>query len=220
MKSYWKTFKRILSQKLQKHSRYYLNCSELPLKIFCEVANTSDYSLLIKRKGYRDESKEVELWSNIILEYSQLEGDNTANDRLEKITTLNELKNAYTVIKAMIRYLWMQTPWDSDEALQIYNDMDKMGYKIDLHSQDAYIKSLKAADNKSNQLVTLIRMKANELEDKEESKDNISFDDIMALLQAHFTVTDDVTVSRYISMKKSIIQRQKANSKYSKNKSL
>lgn len=220
MKSYWKTFKKILSQKFQKHSKYYLNCSELPLKIFCEVANTSDYSLLIKRKGYRDESKEVELWSNIILEYSQLEGDGTANDRLEKITTLNELKNAYTVIKAMIRYLWMQTPWDSDEALQIYNDMDKMGYSIDLSSLDNYVKSLKAADNKSNQLVTLIRMKANELEDKEESKDNISFDDIMALLQAHFTVSDDITVSRYISMKKSIIQRQKANSKYSKNKSL
>lgn len=216
MKSYWKTFKKTLIQKLVRHSKYYLNCSELPLNIFCEVANTSDYSLLIKRKGYRDESKEIEIWSNIILEYSQLEGDGTANDRLEKIITLNELKNAYTVIKAMIRYLWMQTPWQSDDALKIYNDMDKMGYKIDLSNRENYVKSLQEADNKSNQLVTLIRMKANELDDKEKSKDNISFDDIMALLQSHFTVNDDITVSRYISMKKSIIKRQKANAKYSK----
>lgn len=190
------------------------------MKIFCDVANTSDYSLLIKRKGYRDEYKEVEIWSNIIIEYSQLEGDGTANDRLEKITTLNELKNAYTVIKAMIRYLFLQTPWDSDEALKIYNDMDKMGYKIDLSNVDNYVKSLKSADKKSNQLVTLIRMKSNELDDKEEKSNNVSFDDIMALLQAHFTVNDDITVSRYVSMKKSIIQRQKPNVKYSEDKSL
>jgi arylamine N-acetyltransferase len=188
--------------------------------VFCEVNNTSDYSLLIKRKGLRDKAKEIEIWSNIILEYSQLEGDSTANDRLEKITTLNELKNAYTVIKAMLRYLWMQTPWNSDEALKVYNDLDKMGYSIDLTNQSKYIQSLKAADHKSNQLVTLIRMKANELEVNEDEKGNdVSFDDIMALLQAHFTVSDNITVSRYISMKKQIIQRQKANAKYSERKS-
>jgi cell fate (sporulation/competence/biofilm development) regulator YlbF (YheA/YmcA/DUF963 family) len=206
-------FKKILKRLFLRHSKYYDTCKVLPLKIFCEIVNTNDYHLLALNKGFADPEKELEIWTNIIIEYSELEGDTTAKDRFEKVQTLNELKNSYTVIKAMIRFLWICPPDNekySKNVDSIIKDLIKMGYKIDTTNSEKYKKSIVAADQKANAIITFIRMKQNELQDNREEQD-ISFDELMAMIQSHYSVDDNLTVSRYISMKKSIMSRHKAN---------
>lgn len=209
-----------ISKKLsQSLSKYYTSCQALPLKVFCDIVNSHNYRKLKRFGLFTNSEYELEIWSELLIEYSELEGDATAKDRIDKVKYLNELKNTYTVLKAMIRFCWICAPGQHGKHEQVIKDLKKMGYKIDCSSSKKYRDSLLLADRRVNALVTMIRMKTNELEDKGDES-NINYDDLMALIQAYYNVGDNITVARYISMKKSIMQRQKSSEKLQQNKGM
>lgn len=194
---------------------YYNNCQSLPLQVFLEITNTGDYGLL-KHRGirWRNDKLALELWGDILIEYAELEGNMQLKNKFDKVVALRQLQNSYTTIKAMIRLLHYITPSHEVHgtlAQGTIDDLAKMGYVVDVSSSKAYAESLLKLDKKSNSLVTLIRMKQNELEGNHDEH-AVSFDEIFAMLQIHFhDIKENITVKRYIACKKVVKQRQQSS---------
>jgi hypothetical protein len=196
---------------------YYKSCSTLPLQRFIEIVATKNYNLLKKGKSiFTSDSLSLEVWSDILLEYSELDKNAEVANNWDKVIALRQLQNSYTTIKAMIRLLHIITPSDAkhgNTANQTIEELKLMGYNIDTTNSEKYAESLKKADNKSNSLVTLIRMKNNEIKGESEES-NIDFDQIIAMLQLHFhDIKETITVKRYIACKNLIKSRSKEKSK-------
>lgn len=198
----------------KKHLEYYEGLDTLPLEVFCKIINTGNY-LLLKVDG-KNANPEIclNIWGDLMLEYSKLDNSPKVKANFDKLTYVRQLENAYNTIKGMIRLLWMVTPNHPKHghiAKQYIDDLKKMGYIVNVSNSLEYRASLVAADKKANSLVTYIQMKKNELEkDKVHDEEGIDYDDLMAFLMEHFNITGEVTVKRYLRCK------QRIKAKYAK----
>lgn len=182
---------------------YYKNCSELPLKIFFEIANDVENNLhLLVIKGEFDKAKMLEVWESIVLEYSKLDNNQAISDVLETKEEMFRQSALYCEIKGMLLYLAGAYKQEYIERL------NELGYKID---KDKIIESLKANDSRSNHIATRMMFLQKDLEKYSEGGNKSSFDREMSYLgtQLGFEPKEDLTVARYIEYKKRI--REKIN---------
>lgn len=198
---------------------------------FIQIMESGDFKYLFKVDNYdKVPSETVEtnkdlavLWGEIILEYGHLDQNLAVAAHFEDHKVLLQLENAYTVLKAMIRTLMFVSPGSNnpewaDLANNYIKDLRKLGYIIDITSSKAYKESLYAADRKSNQLVTRIKMKRNEIKNYSEDPDQegdprekVTFDQVITQLSAalQFNLSDNLTVSRYCEYRKTLKARNK-----------
>lgn len=199
--------------KSKNHSIYYNNCSELPLKIFCEIINSRKFNLL--RKDEKNDKYCIELWAEIMLEYGEIDDNYSVQNNFGKQTQLTSLQNSFVTLKAMIRFLWYVSPSNKKygaKASNIIDDFKKMGYSIDQSNSQKYAESLLLVDRRINALNTRIKMLENELASKDE-EEGISFDQLMAMLSMEFSyLKEDISVKRYVECKK-IIKKKNASNK-------
>lgn len=199
-----------------KLSRYYSKAEELPLKTFLQIISEGNYGLL-KRTGKpkKNDRYALELWSEILLEFAELDGNMEVKNKFDKIVALRQVQNSYTTIKAMIRLLYVVSPSDDKHGTTAANtirELELMGYKIDTTSTAKYKESLLKADHKANSLITIMRMKQNELSGEHDEND-VNFEEIIAMLQMHFhDIKDDITLKKYLACKKVIKSRAKTAS--------
>ena len=184
----------------------------MPLKIFLDVIEFGNYGLLRKSgRLHKNDKFALNIWGDILLEFSELDGNMTIKNNFDRIISIRLLQNSYTTIKAMIRLLYYATPHDpkhQESCLNTIEDLRKMGYIVDIADADSYFKSLLVIDKRCNSLITIIRMKQNELNGEHEEQD-VSIDALLAMLQLHFhDIKEDITVKKYLACKKIIKARE------------
>lgn len=112
----------------------------------------------------------------------------------------------------MVRFLWYVSPSNKkhgEKAKDYIVELSAMGYEVKWTDSLEYKKSLVEIDKRVNSLLTLIKMKENEINETNEES-GIDFDELMAMLSLHFAYVDEnVTVARYCKMKNVIKQKLK-----------
>lgn len=177
------------------------------------IAETADYmALVVDGKPTIDES--FEQWELLIQKNSEINGNAEYRSYYENLKHYNRLLNDFNVIKCTLTILHFEV----DNSMIAY--LATKGYKIDTSSSELYLKSLTAALNKSNNLISKIEMRAKALtkaaEQSKGSNQQVTFEILMANLTISlgFTVDDSLTLARYNEYNKII----KKNNEQAKNK--
>jgi len=185
---------------------FYSNCSELPLKIFFDIANTRDYTLLLKGKyKYIDDIILAMAWEDIMHEWITLSENNSAKDVIAK--TDQQFKEAakYCEIKAMLLYL-------VGGFKQEYIDrLNQLGYKINTTDREQLIKSIQTNYRRTNQINTKVKIIQKDIERSIGKTKKQTFDAAMAELsiELKFEPDQNITCARYLEYKKIIRERNR-----------
>lgn len=195
----------------------FFDYNNIALKLFIEVAETADYmQLIMYGRGTIDEC--FEQWEKIIQENSKVNGSAEYRSYYDNLNHYNKLLADFLVIRV-----------DLTESFFVIDNViiDRLaskGYKIMLTSFSDYVRSLNAALNKSNNIVTKIEMRYKAIvkagEQSKGSNKQVTFEVLMANLTTAlgFTVDDSLTLSRYNEYNK-IIKRKNVESRNNKAKS-
>lgn len=199
----------IFSQKSKSSLGTLYGYNDIPLRLFIDVANTSNVQLLLK-SGSATIDECVEQWESIIKRNS-LENQNFEyQSYFSLIQAYGLLISEYTQIKLMLMKASIVIDRDMIDRLR------KKGYAISLSNSEAYEADLIRAIKRSENLITKITMKKNELEAEQNqgggSREEKGYDEIIANLEfgLGWSVRDDITLSKYNALKKLV---KKKNSK-------
>lgn len=185
--------------------------SNIPLKLFIEVAESADYMRLVM-EGECSIDECFEQWEKLIQENSRINGNAEYRSYYDNLKHYNKLLADFNVIKATITILYFEI---DNEMIEYLN---AKGYKISTKSSVDYANSLNAAMNKSNNLITKIEMRYKAIvrasEQSKGSNRQITFEVLMANLTIAlgFTVDDSLTLARYNEYNK-IIKKKNAESR-------
>lgn len=171
------------------------------------IAATNNYSLMALN-GVEDEQCLVE-WEKIVKQTGEASGDYSYLSRLDNYRTYISLLAEFNIVKAML----LRLCYIIDDNYISY--LRKKGYKIDISGAKGYSDSIIAAMARSNNLVTKIKMKSNEMikeaENSENQKAGTGFEETLANLcaQLGFEVNDNVTLARFNEYRKIIQLKNK-----------
>lgn len=154
-------------------------------------------------------SEYIPIWDAIIDEYSELENSaSISKDQFTKAKFYYEWSQ-YTEERAMIQYLMIQTDHEYIKILR------QRGYAINTNSTIDYWESLGRAAQRVHMHVTRLELLNKEIVrdiNVSEAKDKNSFDIVMAWVSSNdIRIEDNVTVKRYLAIKKIITERMKAH---------
>lgn len=170
----------------------------IPLKVYIEIANTKNLSLI-------GEGNVTEVWEEIVRKNSEANQDTTYENYVYNYKQYNRFYREYLILKAAIVVLIAKVDKDLIEYL------GKMGHTIDTSSEERYDESLIALGKKADNLTSKIKTKANEIVMMDEEKKGQGFEEVMAVLCSSmgFHVPDDITLARYNEYKKILKARKK-----------
>ena len=161
-----------------------------------------------------------EIWGDIIIEYGSLVNDNQIEESFNSQRVLKQLENSLVFVKSLIRILVFVSPDSKNElysksaidAIDKLNKLVTKPPKTNLSSVE-YAKSIKAADKRSNSILTRINILRNEiLSNSGDSQENgVSFDAIISSLSValKFSISDTITVSKYCEYRKILTKKSK-----------
>ena len=162
-----------------------------------EVSATGDLSLLI-RAGHPTDELCARQWESIIQENSKSQGKQDYDFLLREYKAYNRLLRDYNGIKSHLLLLCYAIDWELIKYVR------SKGYKINTTNSDTYAASLAAAMHKSENIISKLTTKKNELlkivdESKAAADQSPTFESLMAALSFNlgYTVADDITLSRY-----------------------
>jgi hypothetical protein len=185
---------------------YYKTCEELPLKIFFKVAESGSFKYLLKKESAKIDLNELQdAWEDIIIEYGRLDRNLAVTNAVEKSNQVIIYAAQYLEVRAMLIYL------REIEYKQEYIDrLRELGYRIDL--KENYIGSLDIGERRVNNIITKLGLLEKEIETLKEGNTSTSFDAAMAWMMSHNIsgLSEDITVKRYIEVKKQIHERNKS----------
>lgn len=175
------------------------------LRIFFEITETGNVELLIIDNAKVDKKDLIEIWENIIIEYSKLDGNQQVQDVMDKGDELYRQAALYCWIKAMLIYLvgaYKQEYVDS---------LNELGYNIDTSSRIEKIKSIQKNDRRANNISTRMQIIQKEIETYSKEGKKSSFDAAMSFLGMNLPHVPDenITVSRFLAYKHQIHERNK-----------
>lgn len=178
--------------------KYYNSCKVLLLRIFFEITETGNVELLIIDNAKIDKKILVETWENIIIEYSELDGNQQVQDVMERGDELYRQAALYCEIKGMLLYL---VGADKQEYVDRLNEL---GYNVDTSSRIAKRKSIQKNDRRANNISTRMQIIQKEIETYSKGGKKSSFDSAMSFLGMNLPHTPDenITVSRFLAYKK------------------
>lgn len=173
-----------------------------------QINATGDASLILK-KGNASPILCAERWEKIVAENSKANGKQDYNYVERSFKMYNSLLRDYNTVKACLLVLCYTIDFEYLKHVRA------KGYAIDTTNSKTYADSLGRALRKSNNILTKIEMKRNELaalRQERKTEKPQTFEGIIASLtfQLGYTVPDDITVIRYNEYVKLIEQKQKA----------
>jgi hypothetical protein len=175
-----------------------------------DVGATGNLSLLI-RSGTATKELCAKHWESIIQQNNKAQGKQDYDFLLKQYQAYNRLLRLYNGVKSHLIILCYSIDWESITYVR------SKGYKINTQNSETYAESLAAAMNKSNNIITKLQSKKNELEKmvaeaKQAAANKPTFESLMAALSFNltYTVPDDILLSRYNEYLKLIEKKNKA----------
>jgi hypothetical protein len=191
-----------------------LRYDDITLRLYLDVASSGDYRKLAVGFGVTDKEC-YNAWEEIVRRNNEANQSQEFNTYFESTQSYAKLIADYNIIKASLLYLSF-TP-DSE----IIKYLAERGYNIDTSSSIKYMETLELAMHKSNNIVTKLKMKENELAmmGEKSSGQGVGFEEIMANISflVGFPVPEDITLARYNEFRK-IIKKRHDQLERSKNK--
>jgi len=162
--------------------------------MYVEIVNTGKYTLL-NGLDY------AEVWEDIIKKNGEATGNKSYGQFLDLSIKKLKYLNEYSIVRALLVKLTIRE--DADDI----RELNKRGYKIDVTD---YKQTIENAFRKCNNLSTKIGTTVATLNKLTDSKDNISFDTLLAELSSSlgFVVNEDITLARYNEYNKVILKKK------------
>ena len=157
-------------------------------------------------KGKASESELNEAWEFLIRKNYQVNGGFDYINYVDLVQGYNQIMAEYNVIRCTL----IQLMFCVDD--NYISELKDKGYRIDTTNSITYIESINAALRRSENLITRLKMKSNEIQDmmgKQGGERASSFEEIMAglSLALKFAVPEDLKLSRFNEYKKIINER-------------
>lgn len=149
-------------------------------------------------------------WEEIMKRNGEQNGSFRYSEYLENHKSYAELNNEYILTKALLIKLCFVVDFECIQSLR------ELGYKINTENSAKYEESLTRALRKSENLITKINMRKNQIESVANEKgDDFGFEEVMASLISSlgFEVSSDITLARYNEYKKIIKKKHERNKK-------
>jgi len=182
----------------------YKSIKDLPLKVFFEISETGDITLL----GDDPQDVLIDRWEQIIIDYGKHDENQSVSNVIEKSDQLYNQAALYCEIKGMLLYL---IGADKQEYVDRLNEL---GYKIDDSNHKSKIKSIQQNDRRVNNISTRMQLIQKDIDKYQDGK-KATFVSVMAWISSNlgFEPSDDIVVLKYLEYKKLIIEKQKAKRK-------
>lgn len=198
----WKdTLKRIFSNIT---GRYY-SYETIPLKIYFAISNSGIYTLIYKGWGSPVLQDCSTAWESIVKVNAKENNNLEYGSYFDTVQAYGNILADYNIVKACLLKLAMKYSAEDHKILK-----DK-GYHIDPTSNEAYAETIFAAMRKSDNLVTKLMSKQNELGMMSSGMEGqvVTFDKAVAEIsyQLNFEVDDTITLARYNVYKKLIKEK-------------
>lgn len=173
------------------------------MRVFFAVAETGNLNLLVK--SGKPPKDLIELWEAILTEYGKLDGNLLLNDSLEKQKQMVSYAATYVEVTGMLLSL-KHFRYREDYITRL----SELGYHID---ETQYIPDVERNQRTVKNIASRMLMLQKEISSLKEEGSKSSFDDAISYLAANLGswVPDDITVARYISLKKVIKEKHVAN---------
>lgn len=189
---------------------------DLPLKVYLEIVKSGDYSRLIK-SGEAADVQCYQAWEMILKRNAKELGSFEFDTYVNMALSYAQLLSEFNIVKAILVRLAIRFTVTGPKQYTV-DDQDlellrKKGYKLDLSSELNYSVSLNAALQRSNNLVTKITMKQNELlrfsAASESDREVMGFEEVMADLDFHlgFASSREITLAGYNRLLKRLKER-------------
>lgn len=190
-----------LNQKSKISSTSFYHHENIPLKLYLEIAGSNEYQRLVI-SGKATDHECLQAWERIIQKNYEVNGGFDYLNYKDTLQAYGRLVAEYNLIRCyLIKLVFMV---DNDYIAFL----SERGYKIKTTNSIEYAESINACLIRSENLITRITMKANELKEyiKESSGEVTTFEGIMAGLSMAlgFEVKDDITLLRFNEYKKLI----------------
>ena len=192
--------------------KLYKNCSELPLKVYCNVVNDGNpYHIIYEGicETEKDHALVRDTWYEILKEYAKLDAKSGLGYKLEDENTVKALISEHTAINGALFYLMYQ--YDQD----LYDFLKNYGYHVEIKDGHLSMDSIKRNQLKSNKLITqieLLKLNFGSTDEEKEKTNGMDFDELVAWASDNlkFQIQEDVTVKRFLAYKKRINDKSKA----------
>lgn len=197
--------------------------------MYLEVASSSDYKKLVIN-GIASQEQCISQWEKIIVKCNELHGGLDYVGYIDLMQGYAILLAEYNIVKSWLTKLWFKLDNEIVEKLiergyNIITNKNNPAYNPDISvpkgsnvMSENYAFSLVQALKRSENLVTKLKMKSNEIAlmiKDENPKQEISFDDIMAsLLLRGIYAEENITLSRYMHLLKKINTQNKEQEQY------
>ncbi len=180
----------------------YDSCQTLPLKLFFKVAETGDLNHLVIQGMPKNL---LDLWQKILIEYGNLDGNFLISDTFDKQGQIMTYAATYVQVDAMLIYL-KHFRYDQGYV----NKLTELGYRV---NPDNYITDIERNQRTVKNIKSRIMMLQNEIESLKTDGNKSSFDEAVSYLSANLSIwiPDDITVARYVSLKKVIREKNGRN---------
>lgn len=199
----------MFSKLFKRKSATFYTYEDVPLKLYFEVANTGNLSLLvIKGKARHDDC--MAAMEAIMIENERKTGNAIISRYMAMSKIYLSLIAEYTFMRASIIICvlrgWLYIDW------QHLSTVNKK-YSISMASPGAYTQSLRSALSSCNNLLTKAEMQRKEIERMRSSGEGKqkSFYEIIASLNSAlgFTVPETITLSQYNEYGRVLKEREK-----------
>lgn len=145
-------------------AQYYESIQELPLNIFIEIMNTSNY-LLLKKSGKGKKEKAFFLWSKIIQEYNSL----TENEGQKHIVQLLQFVALMELKIRTVNYCLSSLKMNFNQDLADFANF--FGIRTKITRLNKY-EGIKKAETELKRMISAVEDKKRELERIEEKNSN------------------------------------------------
>lgn len=195
-------------KKQQDISGDYYNYDNITLKLYLEIIESKDETLLFYGKGKPDEQVCSDEWERIIQKNQRTNGKMEFDNYFNLSQSHGYLMTEYLYIKACLSKLCVVVD------RELVAELDEKGYKISLENSEKYAESLQNNLRKCENLITKLNSKKKEMDRIAESRgesERAGFQEIMGNLEIGlgFTVPDTLTLARFNEYQKRLREKFK-----------
>jgi len=184
---------------------------DITLKLYTEISESGDLSRLVIRGNPTPEER-FEAWEQIVSKNSELNGG-TYSTYFYTYQSYLKLINDYYLVKALIIAASIKN--DLTKSDEIFDQLRNKGFRVNTTNDQTLKESLLAISRSSENLVTRIKMKKNEM-DKYGGGKKIGFTTLIANLSvamAPVVISEDIKLSLYNEYCKIIREREQNREK-------
>lgn len=199
-----KIFRSNSNPKSKPTTAQFFQYDDILLKIFIDIAQTSEYTKLVKQ-GIAGDDECAEAWEAIVKKNADVTGNLGYSGYFNDAMAYADMLSEYLFMRAALTKLLYVIDYP---LIQMVRDK---GYVIDLDNSQKYADSLYATSRRVDNIATRIKMHYNRMALNTVGKtEGGGFDEAMSNLNLAlgFVETDNITLARYNEYCKMIKKRQ------------